>query len=207
MKITKITATPVNIYLEAPLMWSVGLYPGTSKTIVEVETDQGLTGLGEAPSPDCVDLINKQMGPALIGREALDIAALERIVLPEWRIVQNTDDASVVKAFGSIEMALWDLRGKFWEQPLYMLLGGASRKAALFTEYFGFRLVKDGVGGERTPEEVADFCQKMAEEYGSTVFEGKLCQGDPLLEINTVKAIRERLGPAATIRLDANMGW
>lgn len=207
MKITKITATPVNIYLEAPLFWSVGLYPGTSKTIVEVETDQGLTGLGEAPSPDCADLINKHMGPALTGRDALDIAALEQLVLPEWRIVQNTDDASVVKAFGSIEMALWDLRGKFWEQPLYMLMGGAVRKEAPFTEYFGFRLKKDGVGGERSPEAVADFCQKMAEEYGSTVFEGKLCQGDPLLEIATVKAIRERLGSAATIRLDANMGW
>jgi len=207
MKITKITATPVNLHLEAPLIWSVGLYPGTSKTIVEVETDQGLVGLGEGPSPDCADMINKQMGPALIGREALDIAALEQLVLPEWRVVQNTDDASVVKSFGAIEMALWDLRGKFWQQPLYMLLGGKVREAAPFSEYFGYRLTKDGKGGERSPEAVADYCQKMAEEYGSTVFEGKLCQPDPFLEIATVKALRERLGPRANIRLDANMGW
>ena len=52
MKITGLKATPVNIPLEAPLWWTGGLYPGTSKIIVEVETDQGLVGLGEAPSVD-----------------------------------------------------------------------------------------------------------------------------------------------------------
>ncbi len=39
MKITAIRATPVNIPLEAPFFWSVGIYPGTSKTIIEVETE------------------------------------------------------------------------------------------------------------------------------------------------------------------------
>ncbi len=47
----------------------------------------------------------------------------------------------------------------------------------------------------------------MKAEYGSTFFEGKLIQGDPRLEIEAVKAIREALGPDAMIRLDANMQW
>jgi len=43
------------------------------------------------------------------------------------RIVQNTDDASIVKAFGGIEIVLWDIRGKVWNQPLYQHLSNLMR--------------------------------------------------------------------------------
>src|SRR5690606_35706678 len=120
MKITAVKATPVNIPLERPYWWTGGLYPGTSKIIIEVETDEGITGLGEAPSTDVLSLI-QQMGEKLIGHDPLDIAGAESKCVPPWQIVQNTDDASVVKVFGSIEIALWDIRGKVFNQPLYML--------------------------------------------------------------------------------------
>ena len=207
MKITAIKATPVNIPLEVPFYWSVGLYPGTSKTIIEIQTDEGIIGLGESPSWDCADIINKDLGPRLIGHDPLDIIGCEMKCVPEWVVVQNTDDASVVKAFGGIEIALWDIRGKAWDQPLYKLLGGAVRKEIPFTEYFGFRVEKNGVGGETMPEQVADYCLKMREEHGSTMFEGKLSLGDPYLEIATVKMLRERLGDTDMIRLDSNMSW
>ena len=177
MKIKSVTATPVNIPLETPFFWSVGTYPGTSKTVIQVRTDQGLVGLGEAPSWDCAPMINDHLAPLLVGRDALDINGCELVCLPEWRVVQNTDDASVVKAFGGIEMALWDIRGKAWGLPLYKLLGGAVRKEIPFSEYFAFRLAKDGKGGEATVGQVADYCQEMAEEHGSTMFEGKLTPG------------------------------
>ena len=208
MKITRIKATPVNIPLETPMWWTGGYYPGTSKTIVEVETDQGLVGLGEAPSIDVVQTI-EAMGEKLVNKQAnpIDIADCEAICLPPWQIVQNTDDASVVKAFGAIEMALWDLRGKLWQQPLYQLLGGAVRKDIPFTEYFAFRPEVEGKGGEMTPEAVVDYCLRMREEYGSTFFEGKLILGDAQREIETVRQLREALGPEAMIRLDSNMQW
>jgi len=201
MKITRIRATPVNIPLERPLWWTGGLYPGTSKTIVEVETDQGIVGLGEAPSTDVVELISR-LGERVAGQDPFDIAGCESLCVPPWQIVQNTDDSSVVKAFGAIEIALWDIRGKAWDQPLYRLLGGAVRKDISFTEYFGFRQ-----DGEMTPEEVADYCLRMREEHGSTFFEGKLIVGDPDMEVATVRRMREALGPSAMIRLDSNMQW
>jgi glucarate dehydratase len=207
MKITAVKATPVNIPLEAPMVWSVGLYPGTSKTIVQVFTDEGLTGLGEAPSWDCAHLIEKDLAPRLLGQDPVDIAGCEACCVPEWRIVQNTDDASVVKAFGGIEMALWDIRGKAWGRPLYQLLGGAVRKQIPFTEYFAFRAMHDGKGGEQTPEAVLDHCLKMKETYGSTLFEGKLTLGDPDLEIATLKLLRKGLGDRAMLRMDGNMAW
>lgn len=201
MKIRSVKATPVNIPLEKPLWWTGGHYPGTSKVIVEVETDQGLVGLGEAPSVDVLGTI-VAMGEKLVGQDPLDIAGCESLTVPPWQIVQNTDDSSVVKAFGAIEIALWDIRGKVAQEPLYKLLGGAVRKEIPFTEYFGFR-----EGGEMSSDAVADYCVQMRELHGSTMFEGKLILGDPVLEIETVKALRAALGPRDMIRLDSNMQW
>lgn len=201
LRITGLRATPVNIPLEKQMWWTGGHYPGTSKTIIEVETNQGLVGLGEAPSVDVVETI-RAMGERLIGADALDIAGCEALCVPPWQIVQNTDDSSVVKAFGAIEIALWDLRGKVADEPLYRLLGGAVRKEIPFTEYFGYR-----AGGEMDPQAVADYCLRMQEEHGSTMFEGKLILGDPELEIDTVKALRETLGRKAMLRLDSNMQY
>ena len=206
MRITGLRATPVNMPLDAPMWWTGGLYPGTSKIIVEVETDQGIVGLGEAPSVDVLRSI-EAMGERLTGRDPIDIAGCEALCMPPWQIVQNTDDSSVVKAFGAIEIALWDIRGKAWNQPLYQLLGGAVRKRIPFTEYFAFRPEREGKGGETSPEAVVDYCLRMREAHGSTFFEGKLIQGDPLLEIETVRRLREALGPGAMIRLDSNMQW
>jgi glucarate dehydratase len=206
VKITNIRVTPVNIPLELPLCWTGGLYPGTSKAIIEVETDEGLVGLGEAPSAHLAPII-EGFGPRLAGHDPIDIAGAESCCVPPWQIVQNTDGSSEVTAFGALEMALWDLRGKAWNQPLYQLLGGAVRKAIPFTEYFGFRMSRDGARRETTPGAVVDYCLKMKEAYGSTFFEGKLILGEPELEIATVRALREALGPQAMLRLDSNMQW
>ena len=68
MKITNVTVTPVNNPLEAPFLWTGGYYPGTSKAIVEVETDEGLTGLGETPSAHLVSVI-QDLAPRIIGKD------------------------------------------------------------------------------------------------------------------------------------------
>jgi len=188
------------------MWWTGGLYPGTTKTIIQVETDEGLTGLGEAPSADLAELV-ESIGEALIGADPLDIAACERRCVPPWQIVQNTDDSRVVRAFGGIEIALWDLRGKVAGEPLHRLLGGAHRTKIPFTEYFGFRQQSGDRSGEMTPEAVVDYCLSMREAHGSTMFEGKLILGDPALEIKTVRLLREALGEDAMLRLDSNMQW
>lgn len=81
-------------------------FPGSSKTIIAVETDAGLSGLGEAPSWDSAALIEDDLAPRLIGCDPMDISGREAVCVPEWRIVQNADDGSVVRAFGGLEIAL-----------------------------------------------------------------------------------------------------
>jgi glucarate dehydratase len=207
MKITAIRATPVNIPLEVPFFWSVGTYPGTSKVVVEILTDDGLIGLGEAPSPSCAPVITDAMAPKLMGADVFDIEACERLCVPDTKADANTADRTALRAFGGIEMALWDLRGKAWDQPLYKLLGGAVRKEIPFTEYFAYRQQRDGVGGESTPAQVAAYCAKMRELHGSTYFEGKNPPGDPQATIEVVKEVRRAVGDDAMVRLDANMGF
>jgi glucarate dehydratase len=207
MRITAIRATPVNIPLEVPFFWSVGTYPGTTKVVIEVVTDEGLMGLGEAPSASCAPLVTDLMAPRLIGADAFDLEACERLCVPDARADANTADRSAVRAFGGIEMALWDLRGKAWEQPLYKLLGGAVRKEIPFTEYFAYRQRKDDLGGESTPAEVAAYCARMRELHGSTYFEGKCPPGDPQATIEVIREVRRAVGDDAMIRLDANMGF
>lgn len=207
MKITNINVTPVSVPFDAPFHWSAGIYPGSSKSVIEVETDSGLVGLGEAPWWHFGEIIKNDFAPRVIGQDPLDLAHIERLCLPATQITANTGETSYLTAFGALEMALWDLRGKFFEMPLYQLLGGAVRKAIPFTEYFSFRPENNGAGGEMTAEAIVEYCLAMQEQHGSTYFEGKLILGDPELEIRTVKMLREALGESAMIRLDSNMQW
>ena len=166
MKIRRITATPINLRLEAPYAWVFGELDGFSPTIVEVETEDGLIGLGEAPTPAAAAIINDVLAARLVGRDAFDIAGAEAVCLPYWTGVQSINDRTRIMAFGAIEMALWDLRGKAWKQPLYQLLGGAVRKDIPFTDYFSLRGDGPKVKGETTPEAVADYCVELHETYG-----------------------------------------
>jgi L-alanine-DL-glutamate epimerase-like enolase superfamily enzyme len=83
IKITGLHATPINIPLEKPMWWTGGHYSGTSKTMIEVEINQGLIGLDEATSIDAVDQI-EAMGERLIGADPLDIAACEAMNIGFW---------------------------------------------------------------------------------------------------------------------------
>jgi glucarate dehydratase len=207
MKIAAIRATPVNIPLEAPYLWSYGSLAGFSKTIVEVETDNGLVGLGEGPSHTNAALITTSFAPRLIGRDPIDIAGAEHLCLPSWRGVSTSIDFGAIRAFAAIEMALWDLRGKAWRQPLYNLLGGAVRTEIPFADYFGFRQAAGKIGGEATPEAVVDYCLRQRAEHGTTFFEGKFSTLDPEPSIRMLQQLRTALGPEATLRIDSNMAY
>ena len=206
MKITAVRATPVNIPLEAPYLWSYGSLAGFSKTIVEVETSEGITGLGEGPSPANVATI-ETFASILIGRDPIDITGCEERCLPSWRGVHTDVDFASIRAFGAIEMALWDIRGKAWGRPLYELFGGAHRKHIAFTDYFAFRETKEGKGGETTPEAVLDYCIGQNERFGTTMFEGKLSTADPEPSIRAVELLREHFGPSAVLRIDSNKAY
>lgn len=207
MKIERVKATAVSIPFDAPYTWSVGEYTGITRVIVEVFTDDGIVGLGEAPCWECENEINRHMAPRLAGADPFDIEDCELRCVPETRVLANTDENTPLKAFGGIEMALWDIRGKAWNMPLHQVLGGAVRDDIPFTEYYSFRPLKGSAGGLKTVTDIAGYCAKMREEHGSTCFEGKCSTGDPRLDLDVTRAVRDAVGEDAMIRLDGNMAW
>ncbi len=207
MKITQIRTHKVNLPLVTGYRWAPGVYFGATKGLVAVETDTGLTGWGEVATPELADVVAAELCQPLLGADPFDIEDCSRRALPEIRTLKNTHDDSVVRAFGGVEMALWDLKGQALGLPIYQLLGGAARTELGVSEYWALRVPSATERGEATPLEVARYCARMRETYGSTLFEGKLGVLDLDTEIQMVKEIRAAIGPDATLRLDANMAW
>ena len=93
-------------------------------------------------------------------------------------------------------MALWDIQAaRPLGQPIYELLGGAARTRAGRVGVLGAaRARAPHEAGEATPLEVARYCARMRETYGSTLFEGKLGVLDLDTEMQMVKEIRAAIG-------------
>src|SRR5262249_33219459 len=145
---------------------------------VEVETDAGIVGLGEAGNWRHAQLIRNELAPRLIGLPADDLHGCWDAAVPPVETLQAIEGIDVVRAFGAVEMALGDIRAKAAELPLHRLLGGAVRTRVPFTEYFAPRpLIRDS-GGEESPQEIAAYCERMVSEYGSPYFEGKVGYAD-----------------------------
>lgn len=197
-RIAGIRATPVNVPMRHPYRFSFGVLRSFTTTIIEVEDSDGAVGIGESPHGD---LSSEVAALTDILRDVpVDAAnAMEATCLPDhgFSTWQNGDGTR--RAFGGIELALWDLRARRENRPLVDLLGGRVRDRVAFTEYFSLRQ-----GAEGTPAAVIDYCVRMAEEHASPWFEGKLGVLDVETELQMVADLVSALGPGRVIRLDAN---
>ena len=205
MKITAIRATPVNIPFHAPYRFSYGSIASLTKTVIEVDTDAGVTGLGEcADGNRANDVI--AAGERLIGLDIRNLTEAERRLVPGMRYTPWGNVAAAKRVFGGIEMALWDARGKIDNVPLHLLLGGAVRTDIPHTEYFSYRFPGPDHAGESTPVEVARYCAEMIDKHGADIFEGKMGTVGLDEEIDMVREVRAAIGDRP-LRLDANGGW
>ncbi|MBM3584455.1 MAG: chloromuconate cycloisomerase [Alphaproteobacteria bacterium] len=205
MKIVDVRATPVNIPYTAPYVFSHGSVASLTKTIVEVVTDEGATGLGEIADGDrAADLLAWR--ERLIGLDIRDFATMEARCLPGTRYTPWGNVAGALRVFGGLETALWDARARLEGVPLHLLLGGAVRTEIRLSEYFGFRRPGATEPGESTPLEIARYCARMVERHEAEVFEGKVATVGLDEEVVMVREIRAAIGERE-LRLDANGGW
>lgn len=205
MKITAVRATPVNIPFTAPYRFSYGSIASLTKTVIEVDTDEGVTGLGEcADGNRAADVI--AAGERLIGLDIRDINTAEKRLVPGMRYTPWGNVTAARRVFGGIEMAMWDARGKIQSVPLYLLLGGAVRTEIPHSEYFSYRFPGPHDPGESSPVEVARYCARMVEHHGADIFEGKMGTVGLDEEIAMIREIRAAIGDRP-LRLDANGGW
>lgn len=196
--IASIRATAVNVPMRAPYLFSFGRLAAFTSTIVEVTDDDGVVGLGESPHGDQTAMV-EALGSRLIGLEPHRLNEAERRCVASTGFSLWDDSAAERRAFGAIEMAMWDLRARRAGVPLVELLGGRVRDDVPFTEYFAFR-----EGMERTVDDVVEYCVRAAAEHGSTAFEGKLGVFDVDTELGMVERLVRELGPGRVQRMDAN---
>jgi glucarate dehydratase len=201
MKIRSLRATPVNIPLTAPYRFSYGSTASLTKTVIEVETTDGITGLGEcADGNRAADVM--AVADRIIGQDIRALTTIQNLIVPGMSYTPWGNPQSARRVFGGVEMALWDARGKTEGVPLHLLLGGAVRSEIPLTEYFSFRLPP----GEATPLEIARYCGRMIEDHDAQIFEGKVCTVPMSDEVTMLCEIRAAIGDRP-LRIDANGGY
>ena len=204
MKISKIETLRVTIPLEAPILWSQGWRSATTRTLVKVYTDEGIVGIGETRGDDGIEeMIKGKMAPKLIGADPFQI----ELILEKFHMLSYFQGYFGLSAVAGVEIALWDIIGKASGRPLCDLLGGRYRDPISFSGYIFYRAENNGVGGEKTPEEIVRFCERVVEEHGFDCLKLKGGAYPPEHDIEVLRAIRERFGSKFRLRIDPNGCW
>ncbi len=205
MKIRRVTAHPLVAPLERPFAFSQGIVARRSATIVEIETDDGAIGWGEAfaqglePPQIAAAAVEHALAPLVVGCDPRDTEVL-------WhRMYHATRDygrkGSVVAAISAVDIALWDLAGKAYGVPVHRLLGGAFRHEVR-AYATGFYRVP---GGDTTERLVGEARQRCAEGFGAV----KVKVGFGVAaDVAVVGAIAEALqGSGVALLIDANHAY
>ncbi|NLC12768.1 MAG: dipeptide epimerase [Chloroflexi bacterium] len=195
MKITQIRLAQLHAPLKHPFKTALRTVEKMEDVIVEIHTDEGLVGYGEAAPTALItgdskgaiiSAIRDHITPVLLGMSLDNLEAIFQRL--DGAILKNTS------AKAAIDMAIYDLFGQMVGTPVYKLLGG-----------YRSQLETDITISINSPEEmVADSLEAKA--LGYKILKLKLGI-DVNLDLERLKAIISAVGPDMKLRLDANQGW
>lgn len=130
MKIASVRCRMLAGTLERPIQFGIGAFPTFSATLVEVTTDDGVTGIGECivrKAPQVTKTVVEQLlAPVIIGRDPYDTEGLWDEMFGQLRGWGHYR-GFVFEGISGIDTALWDILSKAAGRPLYKMLGGAGR--------------------------------------------------------------------------------
>ncbi|MHA2790133.1 mandelate racemase/muconate lactonizing enzyme family protein [Corynebacterium sp. S7] len=194
--IKSIEAIPYTIDYETPLRFASGMVDKADHVLVRVTTESGIVGIADAPprpytygetQESIVAVINKILAPALIGKSAFATSQVAEIL-------NRTVNNNVAKA--SIDIALWDIKGKITGSTVTDLLGGYTDRVKI-SHMVGFA----------TPEEIIEEINHLTEKYGIDAYKVKVGRRPVQDDIDVCRAIRDEFGPEMTLYIDGNRGW
>ncbi len=198
IRITRVETIPLRVPLTSPVKIASGAArPFVELVIVRLHTSEGMVGIGETQAwrrqgsaetlSSLTRVIEDHFAPHIVGRSPFEIA----------RIMKACDEASWHSYYAQAPVgdALFDLQGKILGVPVYQLLGGKYR-----SELGGCAVLYIKPTLEETLEGAADFHARGFRSF--TVKVGLDLDAD----VANVRGIRERFGPDAIIRVDANAG-
>ena len=218
MKITDIRATTVTVPLEAPLRHAAGAHWGRFvRTIVEVETDEGIIGLGEmGGGGESAESAFRAMKTYLLGHNPANLEEMRfKIANPTASLYNNR-----TQILAALEFACLDILGQKWNVPVYEILGGNLQNEVPFASYLFFRYAdaKTGEGEVRTPEQLINHAKDLKEKYGFTSHKLKGGVFHPEYELECYRALAEAISPkdkngkidrtrGDSFRFDPNASW
>ena len=203
MKITDLRATTVTVPLKAPLLHANGAHWGRFvRTIVEVETNAGLVGLGEmGGGGESAELAFEGLKPYLLGHDPSQLEAMRfKIMNPTASLYNNR-----TQLHAALEFACLDVVGQKLGVPVHDLLGGKLRDQVPFASYLFFRYAdpETGEGEVRTAAQLVEHAQRLKGENGFASHKLKGGVYPPTHELECYRALAEAF-PEDTLRYDPN---
>ena len=205
MKITSIKSHVLRYELENELGYSQQYYKHRTAHLVEVETDEGITGWGECFGPGNIALANKfivekVIQPLIKGENPTN---KEYIWHKVYNLLRDSGQKGMpIQALSGIDIALWDILSKKAKLPLYQMLGGKCNKQIPVYGY-GMMLQKKSVN------ELIELFQKEAKEIKEKKFKAmkmKIGLG-PKDDLKLVQAVRNTIGDEFKLMVDANHAY
>jgi len=202
LRIKDVNSWIVHIPYKTPIKWALGIHKGTTRTIVQIDTDEGITGIGETIGAFPKIIIDGNIKRIIIGEDPLNVKKLW------WKCLWSSPWAGINTPYNlsaaAIEMACWDILGKTVDKPIYALFGGAVRGRV---KYAGYVFPPSYLNEEDAPEKMAKISQDLIKNYGFDTLEIKMGIYPPLVEIEIIRAIREYVGNDVGLRVDINGVW
>jgi L-alanine-DL-glutamate epimerase-like enolase superfamily enzyme len=189
------------------VQWSPEDRPEQRSAWVRVHCDDGLTGIGEASPMQggiaSLGIIARNLAPGLIGQDPLDHAVLHDTLL--HRFAKLGPEGALAGALAAVDIALWDIKGKLFNQPIYKLLGGAWRASLPF-------YASIGGNGERSVDEVLRVVEARLKDQPAAVkirFDNDRTRPDLDIagDIAKARAVRKLVGDGFPLAFDANNGY
>jgi L-alanine-DL-glutamate epimerase-like enolase superfamily enzyme len=202
LRIADIHAYPTSFPVDPKNSVTLGIGRAVKRdaVVVKVTTEAGIVGWGESHHGRCpgavAQIANTTLKQLVVGMDAHDVVGVwNRIYVRQ--LGSHGMGAGTCLAMSGIDMALWDIRGKALDAPLYRLLGGSSKPVPAYA---------GGVSlGYQDPKALVAEAQPLLEAGYKAI---KLRVGDtPARDLARVAAVRKALGNNIAILVDANTGY
>jgi L-alanine-DL-glutamate epimerase-like enolase superfamily enzyme len=180
---------------------------GEDAVIVKVYTNEGIIGIGESDSSPLVvksiietpnsNLACFGLKDILIGQNPLDIEKLWKDMYEKSNYLGRRGVG--IHAISAIDIALWDIAGKYYNKPVYELLGGKYRDEI---KAYGIFIPVD------TLEENREIVRNLKDKgFTSLKFGGGILGDNPETDYETIKAVREEAGADFELHIDLAAKW
>ncbi len=206
MKIVDIRATTVTVPLEAPLRHANGCHWGRFvRTIVEVEADNGLVGLGEmGGGGESAEAVFRAMKAYLVGHDPARTEEMRFLIANPTASLYNNR----TQILAALEFACLDLVGQQWGVPVCDILGGRLRDRVPFAAYCFYRYPnpRTGEGEVRTIDQILSNARALKQKYGFTTHKMKAGVFPLDYELEAYRALAHEF-PQDQYRFDPNGAW